>query len=486
MRLAHTILVLLFVAGLTFVENAPQPQLAPPIVPPPPPPIVASPLMASRYELAAEPDRDSLVAWTYDGNLDIVWKLGPVLVQPAGVQQTEAQYDSAIHGKIVLPAGMKPGSYKLDAGRGPEITINVLQPPTRRVWPTPIAVGTDMSMLRAVLASGFLDITLAPGTHHIDQQIILPDWTILRCDGVTFRRTYTGASTANWVMFQPGNRVSIYGATFVHDRQPGAVFYCEGARQSVGLVLGDCTFKRCDLGFWMRQVYIHDCNFVDAGCGIAPTGLYQRCHWTGCLQDPWRWAYADGQVGDGMCQVDCEYRNTTRGRTFGAAADLNDFLGLGTVYWGVCRVGGGAELDLGEGYGKLRRFTFLHTKVLSCVGSIFQIDHTVDGLYARDLYADGGQGILLWSDVSATNVHILDFELRNAGIWCGAKTVATFTDGSVFDFSTGRHNSSFQQTGPIDLGRTVACYSDNPASVLERVRIEPLPGYTAVQGFRVK
>lgn len=444
----------------------------------------ASPLVAYRTELVAEPDRDSLVAWCYDGNLDLVWTLGNVNIQTKGTPQTESYYDPSTHGEISLPNGMKAGSYKLDAGRGPELTINVVSPPVRRTATIP----PDIVQLRAKIAAGFNDITIQSGTVWVDKITSLPDWLILRCDKVVFRRKYTGDALGNWAMFSLGDRVSIYGAEFIHDKQPGNVFYSGLVPLKQGLVLVDCRFYRCDLGYFLKQAYVRDCKFIDAGCAIAPHGLYQRCRFTGCMQDPWRWCYTQDLTP--TAQIDCEYRNTTRGRTFAAAAGLSDFLAVGTSYTEIDRVGGGAELDLFEGFGVIGRFTFLHTRVRRCVGSWLQVDHSANGIYARDVYIDGGQGILLWADVGCANVVVQDFELRNAGVWLGRFTTgADFTDGSIFDFSTGRHNSNFQQTGPQDLSRTVAAYAEGPnaaTNTLTRIRIEPLSGYTASQGFTSK
>jgi hypothetical protein len=297
---------------------------------------------------------------------------------------------------------------------------------------------------------------------------------------------FQGNAVSNWpLLYVGGQDVTVRGITFVYD-QPGMVFLCNPPLQNSGLVVADCTFRRCNLGFYLGGCLIRDCVFDRGGAVIAPGGLYLRCQFNGpSMQHAWsHW----GQLGP-TALIDPFFRDTDRGPVFSAAnAPIEDFLCVGLTCRGIDRTPNGNEIVLVEGANPFRRSQFFHTRISCCQSSLFQFDQVAADLYARDLFMDGGMGVLLWGkDVS--NVTVQDFELRNgAGIYVGPKARnCSFIDGSVIAWAPGRGNQHWQNPGPFGHLRTVACWSDGPNAAtnkLTRVPVLALPaGLTAVRGF---
>ncbi len=152
----------------------------------------------------------------------------------------------------------------------------------------------------------------------------------------------------NWPLFYfMGPNCSFYGLEFVYDR-PGTVFVSNPAQS--GLVVSDCAFRGCNLGWYFTEALIRDCRFDGGGATIAPDGLYLRCKFIGPgVQHAWNYW---GQQPVAM--IDGSFVNTDRGPCFNLRGDLAEFLCVGLTCSGINRTPNGNEILLAEATGPSR------------------------------------------------------------------------------------------------------------------------------------
>lgn len=449
----------------------------------------AAPPAVSRTRLCAEQDRDFLYVHNYDGNLNALnWTFGTADVIPWAGSVRETWWDGSYHGGMTLPTGTRPGTYKMDVGRGPEVDITVVAPPKR----TPVNVAADAASFGHVKAAaatpGVKEIVLAPGDHYWPDVVALPDWTILRGSGAVIHRVFTTNLGTNWPLIVPGRDVTIRGVTFVYD-QPGQVFLYLGNQTTnaqSGLVVADCTFKRCNFGFYFLEALIRDCTFEGGGSVIAPGGLWWRCQFRGpSMQHAWDYWATLGPV----MQLDCSYFNVDRACEFNAAGGpISDFLSVGLTCDGVNSING-SEVGGVEGNGPFTRASYLHTSLRNCNGPLFQFDQVAFDILIRDLEIRGpGLGIMLWGrDVQ--RVRVEDFELQGPGIYCGAGTRdCTFANGTSIGFMPTRGNQPGRHPSKLCDARRIALWNEGAATnTLANVEAIALPaGFTASTGFTAK
>jgi hypothetical protein len=450
--------------------------------------------------VTGDTDRSWTVAWSRDGNLHLVYDLLQNGKKTASITSTatafEQWYDSAYYGRADLPDGVKPGAYQLDTGGG-VLNVTVTAAPNRKVLATPVPAGNSSAAVRSAFAAGNRVVTLAPGEHVWDSAAVaLPENAVLRGYGATVRRSASGGEYNARALVPTGANVSVYGVTFVYD-VPGQVFHCAPGQPQPGLVVADCVFKRCNLGWGPTDVLIRDTRFDSAGCIIAPPGLYYRCTWTGPpTQHAFHYWGGGDYSGKHLALIDNIFDGCDRGPVFNAAAGpVNDNLFVGTSLRNINATPDGNESFACEGAGSFDHNLFLHTRAHNCDGPVFQPSgngdtKSRDGL-VRDLTIDGGFGIVFWGAVSGWTVQ--DFEIRRGGIYCGAGPVGgtvpagnAFTDGTVTGFCPTRGNQTFQNLSPVALGRTAACVDDSGGkNTLARIRVlATAPGCRDVAGFK--
>lgn len=424
-------------------------------------------------------DRTWTYLHSYAGGLDLTWTLGTVSGQAWPGSAVEEWYDSSIHGGWTLPEGLKPGKYQLDTGAG-SVALEVVAAPVRKKATIP--AGDSLKAVRKALNQGFLDITLEPGEHVWGEMLALPGNCILRGYGATVRRAFVVNVGTNWpAIYVGGQDISVYGVTFVYDR-PGQVFYANPVVS--GLVVADCTFKRCNFGFYMTGALIRDCTFDGGGAVIAPGGLWLRCKFNGpSMQHAWSYWSGMGPV----FMLDPVFTNTDRANVFNAAGGpIEDFLCVGLCCRGIDRTPNGNEIGLVEGAGAFRRATYLHTRISGCQSAFLQIASVGTDIFCRDFAMSDGAGICLWWG-AYENVTFQDFELRNgAGAYFGTGTKnCQMIDGSVISWAPGRGGQVWQNPSPLGYLRKIAVWNEGgPTNTLTRVPILGLPsGFTAQQGF---
>lgn len=417
-----------------------------------------------------DPDRSWFYSWNYDGGM-------------GGIRQklsvSEWDYDAGYHG-LYRPVLSKPGLLTVDVGT--PVRLNVLPALTKRPAPAPVTPGTSSaSAIASYVVGGYNVITLAPGEHVLDRPVSLPAGTTLRGRHATVN--WSGANPA----FFTGDDVSLYGITF-HPDIPAPVTYAGGPNYDTGLVAGFCTFRRCDLGYWHREAYVYDSRFESAGCGIAPAGLHLRNVYTGPAYEH---AFKFGAGLGPVAVVDCIFDGSDRGLIASASTPISDSLHVGNVFQNICRTLSGCENGLVEGGALYSRALYLHTRMLGCSSTLLQTnnDGVTSDILVRDLYVDGGPGIVLWG-ASHQRITLQDFELRNgAGIYCDVN-VRQFqaVNGDVVAWAPTRGSEPYPNPSPVyGYNRVAACVNlGGPTNTLANVRISTLPGYTPVQGFAVK
>jgi hypothetical protein len=450
-------------------------------------PASASPLATSRTRLSAEPDRDSLVAWSRDGTLDLVWTLGGKSVQSRAMSLTEEWYDSAFHGSATLP-DLRPGRYTLDCGTGHTAQIDVVQPPNRKPVVHVAADKDSLKNCRKAIQSGNLEIILDPGEHVWAGAFAAPAWTILRGEKATVRQVGAGDYN-NRTIVPTGADVSVYGITFLADI-PCQIFHCEPPQSGLNVI--DCTFKRVNFGYGPTDVLVRDCRFDSAGVVIGSPGLWLRCTFTG---PPTMHAFSywsgGNYAGKYLAMIDGTFSGTDRGPGFQTAAGpMTDGLFVGTRCHGIqCTVPNGGEIFLCEGAGGFSNHVILHTRVWSCASPVFQFDSVARNNLIRDLSVDGGLGVMLWgSDI--TDNEFDSFELRGCGVYCGPGAKRNkFTNGTSVGFLPTRGNQTWRQPSPMcDSRRIVFCAEGSQAATntLTNVNALAVPsGFMPTSGVRV-
>jgi len=463
-----------------------------------------APLMAARTRLTlGDVDRMTTVVWSRDGGLAVspTWGVPPTytLIDSAGNKTTlpravlpfwEDQSDQAYYGGVTIPQALSPGQYMLDAGRGPELAITVLPAVARK--PVTIPAGTSAAKIQQLVGI-YNDLTFAPGRYDLDRLIRLPANCRLWGHHAVIHPLVGSLGVNNAVFEVDYEGVSLYGFEFVYD-QPGQAI--AGLNQP-GMVLKDCTFRRCNLGFYMVDALVSDCDFHSAGAVQAPTGLWLRNTFHGpATQQAW-----SGWSGLGRyAMVDNVFEGCDRGPCFNTVGGpITDGLWISTRLRNIDTVGGGNEMFAFEGPGPFSRHLFLHTRCTGCTGAIFQWGGNADGTaqnnLVNDLEADG-IGILFWG-ANVTNNTVSNFRLHGgAGIYCGPADPAkptgvqannAFVDGSVNGWYPNRGSASFQNPSPVMLGRTVAAWAGGASAAtntLQRVSVATAPGsFATVAGF---
>lgn len=431
--------------------------------------------MLSRYQLSPERDRDWLLAWSYDGGLWLSFDDEPAERRP--ISPTELVYDADYHGVFALPKDAKPGKHTLGLGDASEVVV-VVKPPARKK--ATIQPGLSADNIQAAIASGKRDITLAAGEHIFTRSVVLPDDTVIRGYGATIRGTEAIAGAGGHrPVFVVGKNISIYGVTFTHEQSTSIML--RGPMVPTGLVLADCTFRRCMMGFFFTDALVRDCRFESAGAGIAAGGLWLRCAFTG---PPYVHAWSHGTGLGAVAMVDCVFEGTDRGPIFQAdGGSIDDFLSVGLRCSNISQTPNGNEIFLCEpGSTAFRRATILHTRISGCQSMALQMDGQSSQCLVRDFFMDGGGGICLWGNVRDWIVQ--DFELRNgAGIYCGPNcTGVRFIDGSIVDWRPGRINQAWQNPSPLGYQRTIAAWSEGEGNRLERVML----ANATMRGFEVQ
>lgn len=421
--------------------------------------------MISRTRLSAEPDRDWLYCHAHDSDLSLSFDGRPI--DRLRLAISEAEYDAKYHGGVLLP-NVKPGKYKLGTGSVVD-AIEVVKPPKRAT--AKVAAGDSAERLQKAINEGKRDITLAPGEHVLTRSVVLPDDSIIRGYGATVRAaaaiTPTGDKRPAFLL---GNNCTLYGCTFTHDDPNDHLLYGRDPKNEFprGLVVADCTFRRCGMGFWFQDALIRDCRFERAGATIAASGLWLRCEFVG--QAPMHaWAFGFG-LGP-VAMIDCVFDGTDRGPVFNSGAGpISDFLCVGLACRDIDQTPNGNEILLCEGAHEFSRATILHTRITGCQ-SMVQMDSPSSGVLMRDLLIDGGGGFCLWGKVH--NWLVQDFELRNgAGIYLGPDSSdCRFLDGSIVNWQPGRVNQIWQNPSPIGFKRTIAAWSEGQGNRLERVQL---------------
>jgi len=451
-------------------------------------PSPAAPLALSRARVSYEPDRDFVVGWSRDGGLDQVWTIGGKAAPTRALSATEDWYDQGYHGCATLPEGLAAGKYAVGGGGGRVSEVEVVRPPARRVSPFVQPNEDSRANVLKHLKAGYLVIRLAAGLHVWDEIVTLPAWCVVQGYGATVTHGYRVAYGGNWpLILVGGDDVSVYGVTFVHDRNPAfQVFVSLTDPYPAGLVCGDCTFKRCNFGFYLRDVYVRDCRFESAGAVIAPTGLWLRCAFTG---PPLLHAFSHWPGQGRLAMFDSTFAGTDRGPMFRTGGEMSGFLFVGTRCHGIrCTVPNGGEIFSFEGPGPFSNHLFLHTRVWGCDSSVFQWGGNGDGTarnsLIRDLSVDGGLGVLWWGqDVSDNEVR--EFELRGCGWYCGSGARRNrMVNGSAVGFLPTRGNQNFKNPAWPHDKRRVVLWDEGQGNNIQNVDVIGTPaGMTDVVGF---
>lgn len=458
-------------------------------------------LQASRTQLVqGDSDRNFVYVWDRAGGLGNTYTLrpsgvGPTLVAARGqLVSGEDDTDAPYHGMFQLPdptvIAVPSGTYVLDVGRGPELTLQIITFPTRASQTIP--AGYSRPAIQAALAANKLAITLAPGEHIIDVPITLPDYTSIIMHGATARRLVSQAdinAEENAPCFQVGDHVTVYGGTFLYP-VPGQVFRANPG--SSDLVVVDSTFKACNFGFYFANSMVRDCRFESGGgMVIAPGGLILRPYFQGPgFQDPYQYWFGQGPAA----VLNAVFDKTSRGPVFNAAdGTISDLLFVGTLCSNINWTPNGNEIFLCEG-GEFNNLLCFHTRVTSCESALFGWNGGGTNSLISDLAVDGGAGIsfdindLAAPDATITNQTVQFFQIMKGGIYCGPSTTSClFTDGSVIAFTPTRANQTFQNPSPVGFQRIIAAWSNGPSAgtnTLTRVSILALlPGMRPLVGF---
>ncbi len=442
---------------------------------------VTTPLTASRLRLTpSDPDRALVYLSCVDGNLG-QFKLNGQPVPRTQLCYGEDPTDSAFHGGLTLPANTAPGTYQVDAGRGPELTITVVAAPIRRT-----AIVSTFGQFQRAVQQGYLDITLSPGRYDWTAPVTLPANFILRGDGAVIRRLPVTNLGTNWpALVIGGNDVSVYGCTFNYDAigAGGMVFFANPTAS--GLVLGDCSFRRCNFGFYFSQSYVRDCTFLSAGAGPAPSALFVRDTFTG---PP---AYGDPlQIwNSGFQGIDLVFNGTSRGPVFNASGGpIEGCLFAGTRLNGINATPNGNECFLCEG-GALNRSLFLHTRMSGCLSTAYQFDGGSDGVLVSDHFQDGGLGLYVNAGPGKVvrNLTVRSSEFQRCGVYAGPNSDGfSLTDTSVVAFANSRGNQSWPNPAPWMWRITAVQNEGPPTNSTARLNITQLPaGCVAQSGFAI-
>lgn len=444
-----------------------------------------SPLVLFRKALTlGDPDRDWTYCWTRGGNLGKTWRFGGETVAPFSIPSTVEFWDREFHGGI---KATRPGQFEVDCGRGAEAVLTVAPPINRKSKRIHASADSAYQIQRAVDA-GYREFILEAGEHVLDKTVILPDDSMIRGYGAVVRRTAANppaGEKSNLPAFIPGSNVSIYGLTFQHDRSD-LIFLSR--KSPSGLVCADCTFRRCQFGFFMKDVLIRDCRFESAGAVIVPGGLWLRCTFSG-MPPQHTWAYWSNQGP--VALIDCVFDGTDRGPIFNAAGGpISDVLCCGLICKNINATPNGNEIFLCEGEGPFDRPMVFHTRVTSCQSAVFQFDRVSRNGICRDLFIDGGMGLCLWGR-NISGWEVSNFELRNgAGIYLGAGAKYNrFIDGSIIAWAPGRANQTYQNPSPLGYKRKIAAWAEGSGAatnVLQRVEFLGIDrAFTNLSGFTV-
>jgi hypothetical protein len=376
-----------------------------------------------------DPDRNWSYAWDRAGKLPArPWAVAGKPVTSFRLASTNADdwWHQSYHGGFRLPPGLGAGTYPTPLG----FPVTVKAAPARRAivvpaWNSAVAV-------RQAFATGFLDVTLAPGEHVWDSPVAPPPWAVLRGHGATVRVLLSGASYNPAVV--PGDYLSVYGVTFVADT-PAQVFLGQPA---AGGVVADCTFRRIDLGWGFADVLVRDCAFVGCSVNSADPGLYLRCSFVGSAGQGFYCMYP--RVGN-LAVIQCAFTRCNRGIVFSTAnGDISDNLFLNLDYVHCTRPDG--ELFLVEGQGKGHAFDRnlvigLHST--GCTGSLVQLDEVARGNLVAWPFQDApGRGLVLgspWTDGQVAGKDVSGNEFYGLGGWkprvvLGASATGNTADGA--------------------------------------------------------
>lgn len=451
-----------------------------------------TPLILSRTRLTVgDPDRSFVYLHSRSGGLAATYTLTPATGPAVSIPRTtlaavDLWWDVSLHGCLQLPATIAPGTYTLDAGRGPEATITVQAAPTRKTMPT-LAAGTTAGAINTLAngTNGITDIVLAPGLYTWDQTVSLPTNCRVRAEGAIIKRLATNPIGDKYPIFYiAGQEVSVYGPQFV-DCPGGTTLFSNPT--SSGLVLVDCRFKRSNLGFYHASAFVRDCVLESGGAIIAPSGLWLRTKFLGpSVGDPMQfWA------GIGSAQwLDCVWDKTERGPVFNAIGQsIESPLFCGAECHDIVRGNNGNECWLCEG-GPVNNLMTLHSRVRGCESSVFQFDGGASNALIRDFTIDGGLGII-WKPATPgatiTGCTVQDFQFLKAGFYAGpGVSGCTLQDGLMIGFAPTRGNQTFNNGSPLLYSRTVAAWFDGSAAGANTMSNVPVlalsPGITAVQG----
>lgn len=472
-------LILAIIACLAAVAVQPE-------SPPPPVALAQTPLVLSRNRLCPAEGIDRALVYLHSrsGGLATTYTLtpgtGPAITIPrTTLAAVDLPWDIPLHGCLQLPPTIAPGTYTLDAGRGPEATITVMAAPPRKV--AFIAAGTEVPKIQQLIAAGFNDLIFSPGYYTFSGTLTLPANCRVRGYGAVVFRLLTNPIGPFYPVFQIGGQdVSVCGFTFV-DVAGGATFFANPAVS--GLVLADCTFNRCNLGWYFTASLIRDCTFNGGGAIIAPAGLTWRCRFVGpSTQDPMQfWAGLGSQQ-----MLDCTFTATSRGPVFNALTGaINDCLYSGVECHDIVRGNNGNECWLCEG-GAINNLLALHCRARGCDSALFQFDGGSENAFARDFAADGGFGII-WLPIAGktiTNPTLQDFQLTRCGIYLGPGVVnPQFIGGAVINWQPTRGNQTWWNLSPLCGTRTAAILLDpsvNPATVSGVPVVGLSPGFSAM------
>lgn len=481
----HVLTAITLAAGLAALAIQPAP------VPPAPVPTIA---FRTRL-VVGDSDRN----WTYisaaDGNLSLVWHVNGKPYQPWPLPAVDATWEAGYHGGFVIADNQPAGNIVLDCSHGPPVQIQVVVSPTRTnlTYPagtSPASIQADIDKLTK--AGKVPDITLLAGPHTWNQMVTLPANAVVRGFNATIRRLPLNNYGGNWPIFYVGGQdVSVYGLTFVND-QPGGMVFAANPSQS-GVVVADCIFRRCNLGFYLTASLVRDCRFESGGAIISPSGLFWRCCFLGpSVIDPWQFWYLGKDNTAQM--IDCTFDKTCRGPVFNALGQsINDPLFCGVECHGVVRGNNGDECWLVEG-GPVNRLIAFHCRTVGCDSASFQFDGGSTDCYIRDFVQDGGAGVSVnpWlKGATSTNFVLDDFELRRCGVYCGpGASGCSFTSGTIIGYLPTRGNQTWRNPAPLCDSRRIAAWAEGPqaaTNTLSNVDVIGLPaGFTGVQGFAVQ
>lgn len=417
--------------------------------------------MIFRTKLTLERDRD----WSY------CWDRLGMPALPLRLSRVEDEHDAKQHGGFMAT---KAGPLANQVGNF------IVQPKPYRKFKRIHATEDSAAQMQKALNGGYRELLLEPGEHLFDRSVNCPDGTLIRGYGATLRglgKPVLGSEKSP--LFVLGNDVGIYGATLTHDGGKEVLF--ADAPYPTGLVLADCIFRQCNLGYWLREALIRDCLFDRAGCVIAPAGLYLRCRWQG-IGPQHAWAFGFGLGSAAM--IDCIFDGTDRGPIFNAInGPIEGFLSVGLACRDINQAPNGNEILLCES-GPFNNALMLHTRISGCESAVCQMDVSSADCEMRDLAINGGAGLMLAGKVS--NWAVQEFELRNgAGIYLGPDSASNkFANGTCIDWHPGRYNQVWRNPSKLGDARRCALWDEGRGNELANVDVLGLaPQYKPVVGF---